>query len=52
MTNFAVLFTAHGPQSPKADESHALALSIISYIGCAISLLGVLLTLITYALFR
>ena len=52
MTNFAVLFTAHGSQSPKLDESHALALSIISYIGCAVSLLGVLLTFITYALFR
>lgn len=29
-----------------------MALSIISYVGCAISLVGLTLTLMTYALFR
>ena len=50
MTNFAVLFSASGPK--KQDEKHAMALSIISYVGCAISLVGLTLTLMTYALFR
>ena len=50
MTNFAVLFSAGGPK--KHAEEHAKALSIISYIGCAISLVGLTLTLMTYAIFR
>lgn len=50
MTNFAVLFSASGPR--KHDEKNAMALSIISYVGCAISLVGLTLTLMTYALFR
>ena len=50
MTNFAVLFSASGQK--KHDEKHAMALSIISYVGCAISLVGLTLTLMTYALFR
>ena len=50
MTNYAVLFSAGGPK--KHDVEHAKALSIISYVGCAISLVGLTLTLVTYALFR
>ena len=50
MTNFAVLFSASGPK--RHDERNAMALSIISYVGCAISLVGLTLTLMTYALFR
>lgn len=50
MTNFAVLFSASGPKTH--EERHAMALSIISYVGCAISLVGLTLTLITYSLFR
>ena len=50
MTNFAVLFSASGPRTH--DDKHAMALSIISYVGCAISLVGLTLTLMTYALFR
>ena len=50
MTNFAVLFSASGPKTH--DERHAKALSIISYVGCAVSLVGLTLTLITYSLFR
>ena len=52
MTNFAVLFSASGPTSHAEHASHALALSIISYVGCAISLVGLTLTLLTYSLFR
>ena len=50
MTNFAVLFSASGPK--EHDDKHNMALSIISYVGCAISLVGLTLTLMTYALFR
>ena len=50
MTNFAVLFSASGPKTH--EDRHAMALSIISYVGCAISLVGLTLTLITYSLFR
>ena len=50
MTNFAMLFSASGPKTH--EESHAEALSIISYVGCAISLVGLTLTLMTYSLFR
>jgi len=52
MTNFAVLFSASGPTSHAEHASHAMALSIISYVGCAISLVGLTLTLLTYSLFR
>ncbi|XP_078355587.1 adhesion G-protein coupled receptor G6-like [Oculina patagonica] len=53
MTNFAVLFSAGGPKTHgDNDNKHAMALSIISYVGCAISLVGLTLTLMTYALFR
>ena len=52
MTNFAVLFSASGPTSHAEHASHAMALSIISYVGCAISLVGLSLTLLTYSLFR
>ena len=52
MTNFAVLFSASGPTSHAEHASHAMALSIISYVGCAISLVGLFLTLLTYSLFR
>ena len=50
MTNFAVLFSASGPKTH--EKEHAMALSIISYVGCAISLAGLSLTLITYSMFR
>ena len=52
MTNFAVLFSASGPTSHAEHAFHAMALSIISYVGCAISLVGLALTLLTYSLFR
>ncbi|XP_068758664.1 LOW QUALITY PROTEIN: adhesion G-protein coupled receptor G6-like [Montipora capricornis] len=50
MTNFAVLFSASGPRTHKGAPG--VALSVISYVGCAISLVGLFLTLITYSLFR
>ena len=36
----------------KGDDVHDKALSIISYIGCAISLVGLILTIITILLFK
>ena len=52
MTNFAMLFSASGPGQEGVDEEHRRALSIITYVGCAVSLVGVLLTLLTYTMFR
>lgn len=34
------------------DDDHDKALSIISYIGCAISLVGLVLTIITILIFK
>ena len=34
------------------DDDHDEALSIISYIGCAISLVGLILTIITVLIFK
>jgi hypothetical protein len=34
------------------DESHDKVLSVISYIGCAISLFGLVLTIITMLIFK
>ena len=52
MTHFAVLFSVHGPEVKALEKHHLKALTIISYVGCAISLVGVTLTLLTYSLFR
>ncbi|XP_070568344.1 adhesion G-protein coupled receptor G6-like isoform X2 [Ptychodera flava] len=51
LTNFAVLMDIYGT-TEGISEGNARALSIISYIGCGISLFGLLLTLITYLMFR
>ena len=51
MTNFAILFTAD-PNRDETESNHRQALSVISYVGCAVSLLAVILTLLTYSFFR
>ncbi|XP_002735776.3 adhesion G-protein coupled receptor G6-like [Saccoglossus kowalevskii] len=51
LTNFALLMDVYGTAS-EFDESHQKALSIVSYIGCGISLFCMLLTLITFLAFR
>ncbi|XP_028408039.1 adhesion G-protein coupled receptor G4-like isoform X2 [Dendronephthya gigantea] len=51
MTHFAILLTAD-PDRDVSDSDHSHALSVISYIGCGISLLAAILTLITYVYFR
>ncbi|XP_065904876.1 latrophilin-like protein LAT-2 [Dysidea avara] len=50
LTSFAVLVSVHGTKPTPADD----ALSIISYIGCAISLVCLCLSVVilTYVLFR
>ncbi|XP_077977818.1 adhesion G-protein coupled receptor G6-like [Glandiceps talaboti] len=50
LTNFALLLDIYDGGS-KIDSSHQKALSIISYIGCAISLLALIVTLINLILF-
>lgn len=49
LTNFAILLDVTGEGTPKEA---ALALSIVTYIGCAISLICLLITLITFGVFR
>ena len=49
LTNFAILMDATGKGTL---QEAATALSTITYIGCAISLLCLLITLITYASFK
>ncbi|XP_038058916.1 adhesion G-protein coupled receptor G2-like isoform X5 [Patiria miniata] len=46
LTNFAMLMDIY--DGPPIPPGHQLALSIISYIGCTLSLIGLTLTLITY----
>lgn len=50
LTAFSILF------DPDPDmnipEVHQKALSLISYIGCGLSVFGLLLTILTYSLFR
>ena len=49
----ALFFTQDidGPSS-KACGEHSKVLSLISYIGCVLSILGLTLTIITFGLFR
>uniref|UniRef100_A0A1W7RAV2 Cadherin EGF LAG seven-pass G-type receptor 2 n=1 Tax=Hadrurus spadix TaxID=141984 RepID=A0A1W7RAV2_9SCOR len=49
LTAFSILLD---PDPEPIAESHQQALSLISYIGSGLSLLGLLLTIITYSLFR
>lgn len=51
MTNFAALVDLDGPSS-KACGKHSTALSLISYIGCALSIVGLTLTILTFAFFK
>ncbi|CAB3995765.1 adhesion G- coupled receptor G7-like, partial [Paramuricea clavata] len=50
LTNFAILMDVY--IKDRIDDDHEKALSIISYIGCAISLGGLVLTIITILLFK
>ena len=49
LTNFAVLMDVHGTQ---LSEGHQMALQIITYIGCIISIVCLILAIITFQLFR
>lgn len=51
MTNFAMLLTADSDRE-ESDEDHRMALNIISYVGCGVSLVAAILTLLTYTVFR
>ncbi|OWF51985.1 G-protein coupled receptor 126 [Mizuhopecten yessoensis] len=51
LTNFALLMDIYGTGGGISDENR-LAMSIISYVGCSISLFSLLLTLFTYCLFK
>ncbi|KAG8200010.1 hypothetical protein JTE90_001241 [Oedothorax gibbosus] len=50
LTSFSLLLDP----TPNAgiSEDHLFSLSLISYIGCGLSMLGLILTIITYSLFR
>lgn len=51
LTSFALLMDIY-QTGGGLSEANRLALTYISYIGCGVSLLGLLLTLITYFMFR
>ncbi|XP_054720828.1 uncharacterized protein LOC129230455 [Uloborus diversus] len=50
MTAFSLLLDPTPNEGISSD--HLLTLSIISYIGCGLSMLGLLLTIVTYSMFR
>ncbi|KAK0161858.1 hypothetical protein PV327_008263 [Microctonus hyperodae] len=49
LTNFAVLMDVH---AVKLDIAHQVALQIITYIGCIISVVCLVLAIMTFQLFR
>ncbi|XP_063981023.1 latrophilin Cirl-like isoform X4 [Diachasmimorpha longicaudata] len=49
LTNFAVLMDVH---AVKLDMAHQVALQIITYIGCIISVVCLVLAIMTFQLFR
>jgi adhesion G protein-coupled receptor L1 len=49
LTNFAVLMDVH---ATYLQPGHQVALQIITYIGCSISVVCLLLAIITFQLFR
>ncbi|XP_067675291.1 adhesion G-protein coupled receptor G6-like isoform X2 [Haliotis asinina] len=51
LTNFALLMDVY-EGGTNISETDRVALSFISYIGCGVSLLCLLLTLLTYIMFR
>lgn len=51
LTNFALLMDVYGVGG-ELSQTNKLVLSYLSYLGCGISLLGLILTLITYFSFR
>ncbi|KAL8620952.1 hypothetical protein ACOMHN_044099 [Nucella lapillus] len=51
LTNFALLMDVYG-EGASLSETDKRVLSIISYIGCGVSLVSLLLTLLTYILFK
>ncbi|XP_067138267.1 uncharacterized protein [Centruroides vittatus] len=50
MTNFAILVDLYGGN--VEEENHAIALDIITYIGCTLSIFGLLVTIITFMIFK
>ncbi|XP_074098366.1 latrophilin Cirl isoform X4 [Cotesia typhae] len=49
LTNFAVLMDVH---AVKLDMTHQVALQIVTYVGCIISIVCLVLTIMTFQLFR
>lgn len=52
LTHFAVLFDLDVTSVNQLDKDHELALTVITYIGCALSLTGIFLTLLTLLMFK
>ncbi|XP_041352198.1 adhesion G-protein coupled receptor G6-like isoform X2 [Gigantopelta aegis] len=51
LTNFALMMDIY-PDGISLSEDDKVALSIISYIGCGVSLLALIVTVATYLMFR
>ncbi|XP_074663095.1 adhesion G-protein coupled receptor G6-like isoform X2 [Tubulanus polymorphus] len=52
LTNFALLMNVHGGAGTITTSEHRRILSIISILGCSLSLLALFATLLTYLLFE
>ncbi|XP_078493252.1 uncharacterized protein LOC101242091 [Ciona intestinalis] len=50
LTNFAVLLDVYN-QNRNLDPTHELILRILTYIGCGLSVTGLLITLLSYIMF-
>ncbi|XP_072050908.1 adhesion G protein-coupled receptor L2-like [Amphiura filiformis] len=50
LTYFSIILDPHYSQAPSAK--HQKILSIISYVGCSITILSLILTIFTYVLFK
>lgn len=51
LTNFAVLMQVQSDSDLEVNKSHKIALQIITYVGCGLSLIGVTLTVFIIAAF-
>lgn len=50
MTNFAILMDINS--DVVESEKHAIALDVFTYLGCTLSIIGLLLTLLTFLIFK
>ena len=52
LTNFALLLDISQTRSNKFSSDNKLGISIVTWIGCGVSMLGLVLTIITFSCFK